>query len=209
MRHMRTSGRLAPLVVATTLALGLTVSSTARVAACSCAAIPDREAAVELADVAFVGFVVESDDVVGDGFGVEPGIAVGPPGEVAYTFQVTEALKAVEDGRVVVTSDLGTTCGVRFNVAELYRVHAVWDGGRLTTGLCSGNEATGVAVPVPQDVEPAPPLKRPPERVGVEPAGSSAPASEPFVPVGALLAVVLGAVALSAWAFKRRPGSRA
>lgn len=158
--------------------LVMVAAPTAHVLACSCIQI-NRELALSNADVAFVGVVAAIEDP-----SAGPAISSGDP--LLYTFAVEEMLKGGErQSLAILSARSSASCGMEFSAAQRWRIYAYADeGGKLQTGLCSGNELIAEDVPVP-------PLSPP------------APAPPPFAVIAAIgaLAVLAG---ISAWAFTRR-----
>ncbi|MGH2416884.1 MAG: hypothetical protein ACRDFY_00985 [Candidatus Limnocylindria bacterium] len=118
--------------VAAALAIAISAAPAATVHACSCMEMQPAEA-VEMADLAFIGTVIDSAPG-----GQDP--AVGMP-MVRYAFAVARAseqtgptieVAALDDGG-------GATCGFTFGAEERWFVAASTDGGVLQSNLCSGN----------------------------------------------------------------------
>lgn len=185
---MGMTSRLPALAAAFALALLLAVFAPGgRAMACSCAVVGPDEA-LATAHVAFVGVVAQVHDSVDVPLDGGKGL-VDPLSTLSQTVVVEEMLKGAGSAgdQLLVFSDLGT-CGMAFDVGQRWRLFAYTDGGRLLTGICSGNELLAEQAPVPAVAEPPP---APP-------------------PIGVLLAI--GGVAVltvvSALAFTRGAGSK-
>jgi hypothetical protein len=130
------------LFVAVTLTVGLLAAPAATVRACSCAMIGGTlDAAVQAAaqaQVAFVGTVVDADEVGVGPFG-------GSAPMVQYAFQVERATVPVPDLIAVhaVDDGGGASCGFTFGLDETWFVATHELDGDLHTGLCSGNTQVG------------------------------------------------------------------
>ncbi|HEX2884702.1 MAG TPA: hypothetical protein VHQ42_09025 [Candidatus Limnocylindria bacterium] len=127
-RRDRSAARLLTAVV---LALGLWAMPAASVRACSCASLGGTVEAVQHAELALIGTVVDIGRARAD--------AWGPV--VPYAFEVERA--SAQTPAVVVVHALddggGASCGFVFGAGERWLVGAHRDGSELTTGLCSGN----------------------------------------------------------------------
>ncbi|HLE58325.1 MAG TPA: hypothetical protein VJA85_01630 [Candidatus Limnocylindria bacterium] len=168
----------ARLLATLTLAVAaLGIGPVATVLACTCMQLGAGEALAN-AQVAFTGVVARVEDP-------NSGPIISSADPIIYTFAVEEALKG-EPGSApqVVSARESASCGMTFAVGQRWTVYAdVGGGGRLETGLCSGNELLAEDVPVPDLAEP-----------------------EAGVPIQLLLLVGVGllVVAASAFAFTRR-----
>ena len=161
------------------VSLVMLAAPTARVVACSCAQTNPAQA-LSHAAAAFVGVVAAIDDP-----SIGPVVSTGDP--LQYTFAVEQTLKGELAERILVFSAReGASCGQEFALAQRWRVYAYVDeGGRLGSGLCSGNELLAESAPIPP--------------------ASPTPLTLP--PVGVLVALGVGFVVagFSIWAFTRQP----
>nr|WP_062341196.1 hypothetical protein [Herbidospora sakaeratensis] len=137
------------LLLVLALAAGTLVFSSVPAYACKCALVPVKERVANSALV-FTG--------VATGFKA----ATSPTRQHTYTFRADHSYKGKPKVTVkVVTNTESAACGVKFTRGARYLVFAGKSGGRLVTGLCSGNSAvakgTGPlkAADLPPGVDPA------------------------------------------------------
>lgn len=119
------------------IGVGLAIAASAvpvtTVSACSCAMPGTLAESVALADLAFVGTVIDAAALP------EDPAAFGPM--FGYAFEVeraSAASDAVTEIRAV-GNDGGASCGLEFGIGERWFVVARRDGASLQTDLCSGN----------------------------------------------------------------------
>lgn len=179
-------------LVAAALAVAIIAAPVATVHACSCGTL-EPAAAIEFADLAFVGTVAASAQV-----GRDP-VMGGPL--VRYAFEVERASRATGPiVEVAAHDDGGGSCGFTFGVGERWFVVATREDGSLRSNLCSGNlliegmsdaEATDLVELLP--MEPVPPTLGP----TAAPPGSPAPPADANVamPISAALLIGLAAAA--------------
>jgi len=119
-------------LVAAALAIVTLAAPVVTVHACSCMQM-DAAAAVDVADLAFVGTVV---DAAPGGQDAALGISL-----VRYAFEVDRASRASGPIVEVAAHDDGggASCGFTFGVGERWFVAATTEEGSLRSTLCSGN----------------------------------------------------------------------
>jgi len=192
------------LMLVVALVLGLTAVPLATVQACSCALLggPEEVAAQAARDgsVAFIGTVVDAAPAPADpnGFG----------GVVGYAFAVEHAsvpisaaaieVRALDDGG-------GASCGFTFGRGESWFVSAYEQEGALHTGLCSGN--TRMSEMTQDSIDRLREMLIPVEPTGTAPSAEDATFTVDWITAGALT-MILGAVLLTVFAFRRDSGRR-
>lgn len=181
-------------LVAAALAVAIIAAPVATVHACSCATLePGAAAAIEFADLAFVGTVAASAQV-----GRDP--AMGGP-LVRYAFEVERASRATGPiVEVAAHDDGGGSCGFTFGVGERWFVVATREDGSLRSNLCSGNLLIeGMSDAEATDLGELLPMEPVPQTLGptAAPPGSPAPPADANVamPISAALLIGLGAAA--------------
>jgi hypothetical protein len=190
-RRRHTPWSLVSGLIAAALALLASATPIATVYACSCAMPPTPAEIAEIAELAFVGTVVDS----GPGPWTDFGSAVG------YAFEVERASAIARAVLVVNAVESGASCGMTFGVGERWFVSAQTFEGTLSTGLCSGNVLTDTMAEAELDevlaALPVAPVDTPTE-------GGASTAS-PILPIvmGGLGLLALAAVMFVA--FRRQP----
>lgn len=105
---------------------------TAVVKACSCA-FPGYAEAIRQAEVAFIGEVVNHEDMPNDGF-----VDMFP--EAAFAFDVERAKEPMDEPFVVhATVGGGGSCGLTLSAGPRWLIIARLEQGKLRTNLCSGS----------------------------------------------------------------------
>lgn len=167
------------LVVAMLAGLA-TVGSGWEANACSCATLTPA-AALKNADVAFAGLVTA----------VMDGPKAADPRTV--TFDVDGVYKGkIDQVTLVETPSSGPTCGIDFVPSRRYTVFAQRDGTTLTSGICDATAGDAALLDAIATARPAAaPAPLPKEDGG----------GFPFLNV---LAVLIGAGAITAWRRRRR-----
>lgn len=151
-------------LVAAVVAAPAVLLDAAPAGACSCAMADDAQA-VARADAVFAGVAVDraraAPRPAGDGsFGSAP---------VAWAFDVRRVFKGpVGEHQELWSEADSAACGTGFELGATYLVFASADGGRLNTGLCSGNRNLSAGEPLPGVLG-----------AGREPLASAADASGP------------------------------
>ena len=175
----------------------------AAVQACSCSSLGGTEdvaiQAIAKADVALIGTITAAAPV----FGLDA-IGFGGP-NVQYAFDVERAsvttaatisVHAVDDGG-------GASCGFTFDVGDRWMVAATLDNGTLRTGLCAGNtRLTDADAVMAQRL-----MAHLPFAPSQETDDGPWAAVLRFAPAVAGAGLVLGAIAVTLLAFRRRPRS--
>ena len=162
-------GFLSRGLIAAALALATVAVPIATVHACSCIEMQPA-AAVEFADVAFVGTVADAEPG-----GQDP--MMGAP-LVRYAFEVERASEEIGPVIEVVALDDGggASCGFTFGPGERWFVAAMSEGGSLQSNLCSGNlKLTGMSDAQIADLLELLPM----EPVGATPQPTTAPPAAP------------------------------
>jgi|GEM_PF-5628607 len=110
-------------------ALGLTLAALPSAAhACSCAPPPAPKAALEAADVVFVGTVLAADKVRDPNGGLQV---------VNYTFEVSHSYKDAKEQVSVLSNESSAACGRTFTRGETYLVYASASDEGLRDSACS------------------------------------------------------------------------
>lgn len=181
---MKTATPFLRVIAALAIVIGVSAIPLAQVAACSCMATVPAEAAA-MADAAFTGTVVGEEPAAGDLAGPNP------LGQIVYTFAVDGVAKGdVGAETTVLAGGDSAGCGMSFASNERWLIFAAADGGRLNTGLCSGN------VPLAADEEPPVSVAAPTSPAATD-SGGGVPVAV-ILPVTALVALV-GASAFLFW----------
>jgi len=182
-------------LVAGALAVMTFAAPVATVNACSCMQM-DPAAAVDMAELAFVGTVVDTataEKEAGTGMSL-----------VRYAFEVERASQA--SGPIVEVSaidgDGGASCGFAFGMDERWFVAATTEEGSLRTTLCSGNlmiedlgeaEQASLANLLPVEPASAAPTPDPAPEATPTVAGVGVPVAVALL-IGAAAAAALGLV---------------
>jgi hypothetical protein len=188
--HMQGLSGWARVALVLTLAVGATLVQARQAAACSCG-WPGYEAAIEGAEVAFIGTVVAKEG--------QP-VFADPLDSVLHSFEVTRAKAPMPTPFTLkVAGGGGPSCGLDMSIGEEWVVIATsWDDG-LQTNLCSGTVLASSLDPAElARIEGALPHDHP---LGGEPIEEGFFVPMPAIAVGAVALIV---ALVSLVAFRRR-----